>query len=112
MGGRFAFVALLASLPLFVGFDCGGGAAPGSQADVTWSAGNAVVTVRRAPFGLTIANRAGAVLLESSGVDGTGDDADPRRAYAPLALTHNEDASSLTVMYGWSYFRGQDDPWK
>jgi alpha-glucosidase (family GH31 glycosyl hydrolase) len=111
MRNSFAFVVLIASLPVFVGFDCSDDAAS-PEADVTWTTDRAVVTVRRSPFGLTIANRAGAVLLESSPLGSSGDDADPTRAYAPLALTHNENTSGLTVMYGWNYFRGEDDPWK
>jgi alpha-glucosidase len=115
MRSRLACAVVVLSLPLFVGFDCGSGGSsgsPGAGASVTWSHGRAVVTVHAEPFGLTIARADGAVLLESAPLDASRAEADPLRAYAPLAMTHNEDASAPTFMYGWSYFHGDDDPWK
>ncbi len=109
-------MALLAIGPALVPA-CGGsgGGAPGRVgADIRWESapGNVVVTITRSPFRLMVADRAGKVLLESAEIAPAGDEHDRSRAYAALAITHNTDESISPIGYGWSYYRGEDDPWR
>lgn len=109
-------MGLLAAVsPLFMGFDCSGDGSTnnGVTAPVSWSAPSGVsVTITPSPFALQVTGKDGAVLLESAPLDDGLASDDPMRAYAPLAITHDEDVSGPTVTYGWNYFRGEDDPWK
>ncbi len=107
----------VALAPLFLGFDCDGGGLTihdGPLTVVSWTNGRGTlaVDVLGDPFRLTIRDKAGRVLLESADMSEPPDEADPKRAYAPLAMTHNEDVSAKAVMFGWNYFRGDDEPWK
>ena len=120
MRKRLGLGLVVLTAPLFTGFDCGSGGdaiegiTVGGGAHASWTSGSGiVVTVASDPFALTIADKSGNVLLESAppAQSDVADDS-PLKAYAPLGITHDEDESGPTVMYGWSYFRGQDDPWK
>ncbi|MEO8874198.1 MAG: TIM-barrel domain-containing protein, partial [Polyangiaceae bacterium] len=110
--GRHGFalraVALTGAVLLATGFDCGSGdtsGIAGVPATTTWSTptGNAKVIVTANPFSFAITDAAGNTLLESSGVTD-----DP--AYGSLAYTHNVDESGPTIIYGWDYYRGEDNP--
>ncbi len=88
------------------------GAPPAANATWTHPGGHFTVQVSANPFGLTVLNRSGATLLESAPAKTSTDPTDPLLAYAPLALTHNEDATKPAILYGWDYYRGQDGPWQ
>src|SRR5579883_1072487 len=99
------------------GFDCSGTATTSSGLTAvpprTWQhpMGKLSVDVATAPFALVVKDATGKVLLESSPAHDGAAPEDALRAYAPLALTHNEDLSVPTPMKGWDSYRGQDDPW-
>jgi sulfoquinovosidase len=64
------------------------------------------------PFKLVVRGKDGRTLLESADLPEPKDEADPLRSYAPFAMTHNTDESVRAIGFGWSYYRGTDDPWK
>ena len=97
------------------GWDCSGsGSSAGVGAPRTWRhpQGSIVAVVGADPFTLTLQDASGKVLLESSPSHDAADKGDPVRAYAPLAMTHNEDTSVPSPSKGWDAYRGDDDPWK
>src|SRR5450631_2037355 len=55
------------------------------------------VDVNTSPFSLVIRNAQNDVLLES--------------APAALAVTHENDDSTTTLVTGWDYYKGDYDPW-
>ncbi len=102
----FRVAALTALSLLATGFDCGGSSLAPSNVPAlsTWtsSSGNASVVVTAQPFSITIKDKQGNVLLESANVD------DP--TYGAVSFTHNTDLTGGTIVYGWDYFRGEDNP--
>jgi alpha-glucosidase len=67
--------------------------------------------VKADPFSITVTNRAGEILFESAQAK-AAPEGDKLAAYAPLALTHNENLTNIGIMVGWDYYRGEDRPWK
>jgi alpha-glucosidase (family GH31 glycosyl hydrolase) len=107
-GGVLAFGGLCAA-------SCGSGGkgAPPASPTVTWTASNGVqVAITKDPFALSILDHAGHVLVETAPASADLDAGSPLAAYAPLALTHDTDESGPTVLYGYAYFLGVNDPWK
>ena len=98
------------------GWDCSGSGSTsaGLTAPMTWRhpQGSIVAVVGADPFTLTLRDASGNVLVESSPAHGAADKGDPLRAYAPLAMTHNEDTSVPSPSKGWDAYRGDDDPWR
>ncbi|HEY2516039.1 MAG TPA: TIM-barrel domain-containing protein [Polyangiaceae bacterium] len=95
-----------------------GGAGDASFSDagadsIVWTAPNGVsVVVLEDPFAFSVNDASGRILVETIPFEAPPDAGDPLAAYAPLGLTHDTDESGATLMYGWAYFKGQDDPWK
>jgi alpha-glucosidase (family GH31 glycosyl hydrolase) len=88
-------------------------AADGGALQTSWVAPNGVVlTLSSAPFGLSVFDRNGNLLLETATPDESLAASDPLRAYEPLSVTHDTDISGPTLTYGWAYFVGANDPWK
>jgi alpha-glucosidase len=125
MRSRWAWVGVTVAGPVLAHFGCGGAPEPtraGPEGDAgvvdasspvtVWTASNGVrVSIDTDPFALSIADATGRILVETVR-DFAEDAGDPLAAYAPLAVTHDTDESGPTIMYGWAYFVGQDDPWK
>ena len=114
---RFRYLLLMGLAPLFLGYDCSGGSisltgGPSPGASWTTGGGSVSVDVNGDPFQMTIKDKSGKTLLESADLPEPADDNDPMRAYAPLAMTHNDDQTIKGVMFGWNYYRGVDGPWK
>jgi alpha-glucosidase (family GH31 glycosyl hydrolase) len=115
-GARFV-VAAAALLAVVYGCHAGGSHGTTSAAPPpprTWShpQGTLSVDVATAPFGLVVHDAGGGVLLESAPAHVDAADAsDPVEAYAPLAITHNDDQTIEAPMKGWDYYRGVDGPW-
>jgi alpha-glucosidase (family GH31 glycosyl hydrolase) len=81
----------------------------------TWThpQGNVSVDVTASPFGLTIRDAQGSVLLESAPAHPIDPEAsDPLAAYAALSFTHDEDTTLQAPMKGWDYYRGDESPWQ
>lgn len=101
---------------LFTGFDCSGTSSTSAplSAPTTWThpQGNVRVEVTSDPFAIVVKDAAGNVLVESAAARDDVAPEDPLRAYAPIALTHNEDSSVPSPMKGWDSYRGDDAPWK
>jgi len=77
---------------------------PPAGTTFTNQAGTTSVEVDTDPFSITIRDANGDVLLQSAPAqDGT--------PYAPLAVTHDTDESTTTLVTGIDYFKGEDDPW-
>ncbi len=115
--GRTGAVVALALAPLFLGGGCGGGSlslSRGPAASGKWvsATGAVAVEVEGDPFRLVLRGKDGRTLLESADLPEPPDAADPKRAYAPFAMTHNTDESVHAIAFGWSYYRGEDGPWK
>jgi hypothetical protein len=102
--------------PLFLGFDCGGSLTIDDTvaAPTTWTndRGTLSVDILPDPLRIVVKGKDGATLLESTDLPDPADDADPMRAYAPFAMTHNTDETVPGLDYGWNYYRGEDGPWK
>ena len=64
------------------------------------------------PFTLVVKDANGKVLIESTTAHDEAPADDPLRAYAPLALTHNEAGTTSSPMKGWDSYTGQDNPWR
>ncbi|HEY1956251.1 MAG TPA: TIM-barrel domain-containing protein [Polyangiaceae bacterium] len=92
---RLAWVGIFAAL--IAGARCE--AVPPPPGGTFHAASGAVsVDVGTAPFSLTLRDAQGNVLLESAPA-------------SPLAITHDTDETTTTLVTGWDYFQGQDDPW-
>ena len=102
---------IAAAAALTTGFDCGssggGSGINGVAQTTTWTnpSGTAKVVVTASPLSFSIQDANGNVLLESAGITD-----DP--TYGSLAYTHNVDQTARTIVYGWDYYRGTDNPFQ
>ena len=99
---RLAWIAIFAA-PL-CGARCDSTPPPPPGATFTAAGGAISVDVQTAPFSLVVHDAQGNVLLESAPPQ-------PGTAYAPIAITHDTDETTSTLVTGFDYFQGQDDPW-
>ncbi len=99
----------LVALAVLAAVACGGGGGGGASlpAHTSFAVGNATIEVDADPFVLRIKDAQGATLVETLGAG--GDDGAP---YASMAATHIEPRTVGVVLYGWDYFRGDEDPWR
>ncbi len=71
----------------------------------------ATVTIRTATFGVTIANAAGQVVLQTVGPD-PQIPGDTNGAYGPLGATHRELEITPPIIEGFDHIEGIDGPWR
>lgn len=102
-------LAIAGATAFATGFDCGSSSSgiPGVAQTTTWTSpsGTAKVVVTASPLSFSIQDASGNVLLESAGITD-----DP--TYGSLAYTHNVDQTGPTIIYGWDYYRGTDNPFQ
>lgn len=100
--------ALAGAAAFATGFDCGSNGSSGIAGvaqTTTWTnpSGTAKVVVTANPLSFSIQDANGNVVLESAGITDTP-------MYGSLAYTHNVDQTAGTIVYGWDYYRGTDNP--